>query len=77
MDEIDLANERAEQARDEALRMARAKMNFAPSNGICKACQVAIEAERLAANPAARLCRDCAADDEADRKRRMKVGAWL
>ena len=74
MDEIDLANERAEQTRDDALRSARAKMDSVPSNGVCRACQMAIEAERLVANPTARLCRECAADEEADRRRRLKTG---
>jgi len=74
MDEADLANDRAEQFTTDALKLARAKMDAAPSTGICQSCRDAIEVERLHANPAARLCRDCAAEEEADRKRRQKVG---
>jgi RNA polymerase-binding transcription factor DksA len=75
MDEVDLANDRAEQFNTDAVRAARAKMDAAPpSNGICDSCRDAIEPERLHANPAARLCCGCAAEEEADLKRRQKVG---
>ena len=74
MDEADLANDRAEQFNAAAVRAARAKKDATPSNGICESCRDAIEAERLHANPAARLCCECAAEEEADRKRRQRVG---
>ena len=73
-DEADLANDRAEQYIADAIRQARANADMAPSNGICKPCQVAIEAERLRANPAARLCQDCAIEAEAARKRAQRIG---
>lgn len=74
MDEADLANDRAELFNTEAVRAARAKIDRSPSDGICKSCHDAIEAERLHANPSARLCRDCAAEDESARRRAQKVG---
>jgi len=74
MDDADLANDKAEQFNSDAVRAARAKMDATPSNGICESCRDAIEPERLHANPAARLCCECAADEETDRKRRQKVG---
>jgi len=74
MDEADLANDRAELFTSEAVRAARAKLDRTPSTGVCKSCSEVIESERLRANPAARLCRDCAAEDEAARKRTRRVG---
>jgi RNA polymerase-binding transcription factor DksA len=74
MDEIDLANDKAEQFNADAVRAARAKSEAAPSSGICQSCHDAIEPERLRANPAARLCRDCAAESEAARKRAQRTG---
>jgi len=74
MDEADLANDRAELFTAEALRAARTKVSRAPSSGVCQSCSVVIEVERLRANPAARLCRDCAAEEEAARKRAKRLG---
>jgi len=74
MDEADLANDRAELFTSEAVRAARAKVDRAPSTGVCKSCSDVIDAERLRANPASRLCRDCAAEDEAARKRAQRIG---
>ena len=75
MDEIDVANDRAEQFIAEALKQARpTKAGMTPSTGTCLSCQERIEAERLQANPAARLCCDCAAEEEAARKRAQRVG---
>ncbi len=74
MDEADLANDFAEKFAADALRLARAQMDAAPSTGICKSCQAVIEPERLHANPAARQCCDCAAEDEAARKRAQRLG---
>jgi phage/conjugal plasmid C-4 type zinc finger TraR family protein len=74
MDEIDLANERAEQFTADAVRAARVRKAFSPSTGICQSCHERIEAERLRANPTARLCCDCAAEDEAARKRAQRLG---
>jgi len=75
MDEADVANDRVEQFVTDALRSIRAKVEATPSSGICQSCQDVIEPERLQANPAARLCRDCAAEDEAARKRAQRLGA--
>ena len=74
MDEVDLANDRAEQIISDAVRAARAKANTSPSNGICQSCGEQIEEQRLRANPSARLCCDCAAEEEAARKRVQRVG---
>ncbi|MBI2235445.1 MAG: TraR/DksA C4-type zinc finger protein [Magnetospirillum sp.] len=74
MDDADLANDRAEQFNAEAVLAARAKMDTAPSTGICQACHEGIEPERIQANPTAQLCRDCAAEAEAARKRFQRVG---
>jgi RNA polymerase-binding transcription factor DksA len=74
MDEIDEANDKAEQFNTAAVRAARVKADTTPSSGICQSCREPIEPERLRANPAARLCRDCAAEDEAARKRARRVG---
>lgn len=74
MDEADLANDKAEQYIAEAIRQARAKADVAPSTGVCRSCSVTIEPERLRANPAARLCQDCAAEAEEARKRVQRVG---
>jgi len=75
MDEADVANDRAEQFVSDALRALRARVETARSSGVCQSCQDAIEPERLQANPAARLCRDCAAEDEAARQRARRLGA--
>jgi len=74
MDEADMANDRAELFTAEAVRAALARVDRAPSCGVCQSCSDVIEAERLRANPAARLCRDCAAEDEAARKRAQRIG---
>ena len=74
MDEADVANDRAEQFIAEALKAARLKKDEAPSTGVCRSCEELIEAERLRINPTARLCAECAAEDEASRKRAHRVG---
>ena len=74
MDEIDIANEWAEQFTADAVRARRAQKDTAPSTGVCQSCQDVIEPERIRANPAARLCHDCAAEIEAARKRAQRLG---
>ena len=74
MDEVDVANAKAEEFTADAVRAARAKLDMAPSNGICRSCEEAIEPERLRANPSAHLCCDCAAEEEAARKRAKLIG---
>jgi len=74
MDEADLANDRAEQFTADALRTARLKVDVTPSTGICQSCGETIEQERLQVNPTARLCCDCAAEEEVARKRAQRVG---
>jgi RNA polymerase-binding transcription factor DksA len=69
MDEIDLAAERIEALNAAAIQAALGKHETGPSTGVCSACQETIDADRLEANPSARLCRDCA--DEAERQARM------
>lgn len=75
MDEIDFATERAETFTKVALQavLSRAEAG-GPSNGICTACQEAIEAERLRANAHARLCRECADEQEALSQRTRRCG---
>lgn len=75
MDEVDVANDKAEQFTAEAVRAARAKMGAQPSNGICRSCNETIEADRIRANPSAQLCCDCAAEEEEAKKRAQRLGA--
>jgi RNA polymerase-binding transcription factor DksA len=75
MDEIDVAAERIESFNNDAIRQALAARQAAgPSTGICATCQDAIEPERLAANPYARHCCDCAAEEEELRRRARLCG---
>ncbi len=74
MDEADLGNDRAEQFIANALEAARARVAGTPSTGVCRSCLERIEPERLQVNPAARLCCDCAAEEEMTRKRAQRVG---
>jgi phage/conjugal plasmid C-4 type zinc finger TraR family protein len=74
MDEIDFATERAESFTASALRTVLDRMDAPLSNGVCHACGMQIEAARLAANPRARLCMDCADDEEANRRRNLRCG---
>ena len=69
MDEVDLAAERIEALNAQAIQAALARAGAGPSSGVCTACNEPIDAERLKANPSARLCRDCA--DEAESQARM------
>jgi len=69
MDEVDLAAERIEALNAAAIQAALGRPETTPSSGVCTACHDAIDAERLKANPSARLCRDCA--DEAERQAQM------
>lgn len=76
MDEADIANDKADQFVADALaRAARAKAEAPPSSGTCCSCQDSIEPERIKANPHARLCQECAAEEEAERKRVKRIGA--
>lgn len=74
MDEIDYAAERTEAFTLVALRMALVRPSHSHSTGFCAACLVDIEPERLKANPHARLCGDCAAEEEANERRRRRCG---
>lgn len=74
MDDMDIASEVAEAFNDAAIQAARAHQALNPSTGVCQSCHEPIEVERLAANPSARLCCDCAAEEEALRKRNRRVG---
>lgn len=75
MDDIDFATERAENFIKSALQatLSRAEAG-GPSTGICKACQEPIEAERLRANAQARLCCECADEQEALSRRVRRCG---
>jgi len=74
MDEVDLANDRAEEFTANALRVLRAQKDLRSSTGYCHSCNEKIEVERLIVNPSARHCCDCAAEDELDRKRAKRIG---
>lgn len=74
MDEVDAANERAEYITNMAIQMARASQPPAPSSGICRSCGDSIESARLDANPSAPTCCSCAAEEDAERQRRRKLG---
>jgi len=74
MDEIDFASERAESFNAMALQMVLQKMNAARSSGVCRACNMPIEAERLHANPHALHCCDCAEEEEARSQRVKRCG---
>lgn len=74
MDDMDIASECQEAFNDAALQAIRLKSSAPPSSGICQACGVKIETERLAVTPRAHLCCDCAAEEEADRERRRRRG---
>ncbi len=75
MDEADLANEKAEQFAADALRQICQRAEQPPSTGICRSCGETIEPERLAVNPTAHLCRDCAIEEEEARKKAHRLGA--
>ncbi len=74
MDEIDVANERAEQITNRAIQLVLRSLPQAPSSGICRACGEPIERTRLRANPSAPTCCDCAAEEDSERQRRRKLG---
>ena len=74
MDEVDLANERAELLNSAALNAALHKKVERPSTGVCCDCGEAIEAGRLQANPHAQDCVDCAAEAEIERLRLQRTG---
>ena len=75
MDQVDIANDKAEQFIAESLRSARAKAETAPSTGICKSCNQEIPMERLMAVPTSHQCSHCASQDEEDNKRSVKTGS--
>jgi len=74
LDEVDLANERAELLNSAALKSALNKKTERPSTGFCRDCGEAIEAGRLQVNPHAQDCADCAADAEIERLRIQRTG---
>ncbi|MEW5727453.1 MAG: TraR/DksA C4-type zinc finger protein [Pseudomonadota bacterium] len=75
MDEIDFATERAENFTKVALQAVLSRSEgLGPSTGVCHACHEPIEAERLRANAHARLCRECADEQEALNRRARLCG---
>jgi len=74
MDEIDFASERAESFNAMALQMVLQKLDMTRSTGVCRACNMPIEADRLQANPHARHCCDCAEEEEARNNRVKRCG---
>jgi RNA polymerase-binding transcription factor DksA len=74
MDDMDVASAYEEAFNEAAVSAARARQNGPLSTGICQSCHERIEPERLHANPRARLCSDCAAEDEARLERLRRCG---
>jgi len=74
MDEVDLASDISAFFTEAAVESARRRTAGPPSSGICKSCNEAIEAERLTANPSARLCAGCAAEAEEDALKTRRRG---
>ena len=74
MDDIDCATESTEVFTASALKAVLARRDNTPSSGTCAACQSPIENERIAANPHARLCCYCAAEEEEARRRASRCG---
>ncbi|MDO8607636.1 MAG: TraR/DksA C4-type zinc finger protein [Phaeospirillum sp.] len=74
MDDLDYAAERSEAFTESALRSVLGRMAGAPSSGVCRSCTDTIETERLRANPMARQCRSCAAEEEYLRHRSRRCG---
>ena len=71
-DEADLASEREELFRSDALRAASRPTHH--GNGVCKWCGDDIEENRLAAVPFAAHCADCAFEIEEDRLKSRRRG---
>ncbi|ROH88636.1 hypothetical protein ED208_12520 [Stagnimonas aquatica] len=59
-DPVDIAQEREQIQRDEAMAKLSCSLDAQPSDGICKGCGDAIDPERLVAIPTARRCIECA-----------------
>lgn len=78
VDEIDCANERGQVYIDSALALhaTLARRQAAPSTGVCRLCGELIERERLRANAHALHCYDCASEQEAERLRVRRRGAF-
>lgn len=74
MDDLDYAAERVEVFTEAALRSVLGRMAGGPSSGVCRSCTNPIEPERLRANPMARLCSCCAAEEEQHRHRARRCG---
>lgn len=74
MDEVDFAAESMEAFNHAAIQALRERRNVTVSTGFCKSCGEVIEEERLAANPSALHCCDCAAEEEEKRKRAKLCG---
>jgi RNA polymerase-binding transcription factor DksA len=75
MDELDYAWEHVELFTQSALNATLTrKGRMAPSTGVCKSCLTPIESDRLKANPNARLCCECAIEEEEMSQRQRRCG---
>ena len=74
MDDIDCAAERIDAFNAVALQAVLSRSSGPTSTGVCRACGCAIEAERLRATPHARHCKECAAEIEAESRRKNRCG---
>ena len=74
MDDVDFASERAESFNAAAIQMVLQRGAAVVSNGLCRACGMDIEDERLTANPHAQKCCDCAEEEEAERLKARRCG---
>ena len=74
MDDVDFATERAESFNASAIQMVLQRASASLSTGYCRSCDAEIEEDRLQANPHARLCCDCAEEEEAERLKARRCG---
>lgn len=74
MDDVDFATERAESFNTSAIQSVLKRQQATLSSGICQSCDAEIEDERLHANPHAKLCHDCAEEEEMARLKARRCG---
>jgi predicted amidophosphoribosyltransferase len=74
LDELDWAAELTHALNTGAVMAVLSRLSGPPSTGICRSCGDAIESQRLRANPQARHCSCCAAEEEAEARRARRCG---
>lgn len=73
-DDVDIVTEQLAILNRSAIEAALASRPKMLSTGFCSVCDDAIEPERLAANKFAEQCCHCAAELDAERKRKKRLG---